>query len=260
MATDQAVIPEKASRNERRVGGADFINLAELAQDALWRRRVIEWRSAYALWTAMAVAAGFYYINAPRPAKWVGIIQSIVFALTYVVAAWAHRKHLKSIFISNEVDLEWKHYYMDHATQRLGESVPDQKLKRPEDVLRSREAREDFFLHRKHKMSLLNTPWTITLAIAALSLLLVAAAGTEPARGPREDSALDKLVSILQVRPSGGLAASSEVAPPKTSNSGSSSDVTPSQVDKPAAAADVVPSRPQQQAPTTPAAPSSAGN
>lgn len=149
-----------------------YLEIAKTCQDQLWKRRQVEWKNGFALWTAIAVATGFILqsigsIFLPDHVKWsVPLILSFV----YVAIVIVHRTHLKAIFISNEKDLEFLNYYRDRAAWELCNDDFEKKPKRP--LFKNMSDREYYNKHRE-KMKHHYTPIAITTLIAMISWTLI---------------------------------------------------------------------------------------
>jgi hypothetical protein len=97
-----------------------LIELAKTNQENLWKRRSIEWKVNFGLWTALGIVTGFSYSEGVNfhPVG-VGVVLFLVFA-AYV---W---NNLGTI-ISNEKDLDWIIYYKVLAENEL---TPENKATR----------------------------------------------------------------------------------------------------------------------------------
>ena len=167
-----STVGEKASK---------YIEMAKICQEQLWKRRHIEWRTGFALWTSLAVAGGFIYRYAqrplPDPGKWILLA---VILLVFSVIVLLHRRHLKAIFISNERDLDFLNYYRDRAAWELSNEDFKNRPPRPpwaDDRVEKWSLKDEetkFYNHRKPKMRHHYTPVVITSLIALLSWSVLA--------------------------------------------------------------------------------------
>ena len=160
---------------------AKFIDAAKISQEQLWKRRHIEWRTGFALWTALAVSSAFIYRYAkrplPDPEKWIFLV--LIFVL-FCAIVWLHRKHLKAIFISNERDLDFFNYYSNRAAWELCHDDFVEKPERPvwaNGPVKSwsnKNEESQYYTSRKSKMRHHYTPVAVTIFIALLSWCLLA--------------------------------------------------------------------------------------
>ncbi|MFC2152312.1 hypothetical protein ACFLSE_07265 [Bacteroidota bacterium] len=166
---------------ESSINKADiFLKATEINRENLWKRRQIEWRTAFSLWTAIAVASGFIYVYAkrpiPSPYKWIFLI--FVF-IVYIIIVWLHHRHLKAIFISNERDFDFIHYYTNRAAWEIDNSDLE-KPTRPEwsklktNQWTSKTEESKYYQERIGKMRKHYTPIIITGLISLLSWCILA--------------------------------------------------------------------------------------
>lgn len=169
---------------------AKYLDIAKINQEQLWKRRQIEWRTNFGLWAAMAIGAGFAYMHLNRPVSDFARF-AIVFCAVFVygTAVYFHIRHMKAIFISNEMDLDLINYNISRAEWELDPDV----LKKPEFpswVNEKHDARwrKEYYAERKQKMTLLYTPVGITVLIAILSvgLFLIMAMETQASQPSKE--------------------------------------------------------------------------
>jgi hypothetical protein len=165
---------------EKYENASRFIELSKISQEQLWKRRHIEWKTAFALWTAIAVASGFIYRYADRPLPdgWKWLFLFLVFCMFFLITL-LHLRHIKAIFISNERDLDFLNFYRDRATSEIDPESPAKNSKYPEwatkkvGVWSSQNEENAFFEKRKDKMRHHYTPVLVTSLIASVSILLL---------------------------------------------------------------------------------------
>lgn len=170
----------KFGQASNKVGAkaSKYIEIAKTCQEQLWKRRHIEWRTGFALWTSLAVASGFIYRYAkrplPDPAKWIFLV---VIFLVFLAIVLLHQRHLRAIFISNQRDLDFLNYYRDRAAWELcKEDFKNQpQPQRPawagenEEKWSNKEKEKQYYNQHKSKMRHHWTPVVITSLIALLS-------------------------------------------------------------------------------------------
>ena len=91
----------KTESNTEKAG--KYLETAKINQENLWKRRQVEWRTAFSLWTAIAIASVYIYIDVEWPSRSpfyflfpAGII------IVYLIAVCIHCWHHKRLFTSNE--------------------------------------------------------------------------------------------------------------------------------------------------------------
>jgi len=171
-------------RNEVK-RAAKYLDAATSSQEQLWKRRQIEWRTSFGLWTAMAVGTGFAYMHVSRPVPASTRLPIVVVAaLVYAGATFFHFRHLKAIFISNEMDLDFLNYYKNRAEWELDkDSLP--KPERPDWAGKKNDKiwRKQYYQQKKDKMTYLKTALGITILIAFLSIGLFSLIVMEEGKG-----------------------------------------------------------------------------
>jgi hypothetical protein len=98
---------EKASR---------FIELAKTNQENLWKRRGIEWKINFGLWTALAIMIGAIYkegIGDVLSKYTLGIV--LVLGVVFIAYLW----HSIGTVISDEKDVDWHIFYKEQAEEAL---------------------------------------------------------------------------------------------------------------------------------------------
>ncbi|MDP2723229.1 MAG: hypothetical protein Q8O72_10760 [Bacteroidales bacterium] len=155
-----------------------YLEAAKINQENLWKRRQIEWKTSFSLWTAIAVSSGFIYMNMKRPLpcpeKWIFLI--IVFVVYFIIIC-LQKKHLKAISLSNERDLDFINYNTNRAAWELESNDLKEKPQRPEwaqakDWM-SKKGEKEYYENRISKMRHLNTQIMITGLIAILSFCIL---------------------------------------------------------------------------------------
>lgn len=173
-----------------------YLEAAKINQENLWKRRNVEWRTAFSLWAAFAIATVYIYIDVEWPSQgplfW---IFPIVIIIVYSIAICLHYGHHRRIFISNEKDLEFINYYSSIATWELDNynfnkkkkpSRPDtstikvnNKNKNCREIKRIRkenkEKRKLYFKYHKWRINW--APIYVTILISVISCVLIIAKG-----------------------------------------------------------------------------------
>jgi hypothetical protein len=158
-----------------------YLEASKMNRENLWKRRQIEWKTSFSLWTAIAVTSGFIYIYEIKPdsclVKWIFLI---VVLIVYITIIWLQKRHIRAIFISNERDLDFMIYYTNRAAWELNRNDFDEKPKRPEwskktiEERISEEEENEYYNNRKRKMRHHYTIIMTTGLIALLSWCILA--------------------------------------------------------------------------------------
>lgn len=110
-----------------------YLDASRINQENLWKRRQIEWKTSFALWTSIALISGLFYqynkhpILYPNGCIFLGSIINV-----YLIILFLHWRHLKAITISNNKDLEFINYFVSKANWELDKEDFKEKPKRPE--------------------------------------------------------------------------------------------------------------------------------
>ncbi len=172
-------MPNSQNAEER---ASKYLDAAKINQDQLWNRRKIEWRTSFGLWVAMATGAGFAYMQIKRPLPDEARLPMIFFVcVIYGAAIFLHIRHMKPIFISNEMDLDLINYNISRAEWELDSEV----MEKPEfpswvNEERNKSWQKTYYAKHKHKMTYLYTPVGITVLIAIISVGLFLIMAIEP--------------------------------------------------------------------------------
>jgi len=169
--------------NNAEERAAKYLDVAKIHQDQLWKRRQIEMRTSFGLWAAMAVVAGFVYMHVNRPAPdsslWLMVIYFIFFIFAigaYASAVYLHYRHMRAIYISNEMDLDLMHYHINRADLELDSTIPilPKKLEYPSWVNKKHDElwKKGYCEEKKEKMKGFYPSVYVTLIIAILSILM----------------------------------------------------------------------------------------
>ncbi len=97
-----------------------YLEAAKINQENLWKRREIEWKINFALWTAIALVTGFLYLNIKNPINIpCNYCVFIVFLIVYAFTTWLYSKHIDTIRLSNDKDKSYMIYYLTLAEIEL---------------------------------------------------------------------------------------------------------------------------------------------
>jgi hypothetical protein len=161
---------------------SNFIQIAKINQENLWKRRQIEWKSSLSLWAALGIATG-YFIKCPpcpvinQPYNWIFLIGLI---LIYITVLLIQRRHIRAHFISNERDLDSINYYFRKISHLIDDINFPTDPEIPEWIkLNSMEwgkiiSEKDYYKQHKDKMRHSWTPIVITALIEIISVCIFA--------------------------------------------------------------------------------------
>ncbi|MCX6233909.1 MAG: hypothetical protein NT175_04180 [Bacteroidetes bacterium] len=158
-----------------------YLEAAKINQENLWKRRQIEWKTSFALWTAIATFSGYIYYSAhrpiPHPYNWIFLITILI---VYIGILWIQHRHLKAIFISSERDLDFINYFLNKMAWEINNADFKEKPERPEwsnldpKDWGSKKEENEYYQKRKKKMMLYWNSILITVLIEILSLFILA--------------------------------------------------------------------------------------
>lgn len=145
-----------------------YLDASRINQENLWKRRQIEWKTSFALWSSIALISGLFYHYIKHPILYLNGCVFFGFIISvYVVILFLHWRHLKAITISNNKDLEFINYFISKANWELDKDDFKEKPQRPKwaggDV--------DFKLE-SDKLSNLYTYIAVTFIIEVFSIIV----------------------------------------------------------------------------------------
>lgn len=144
-----------------------YLEASKINQENLWKRRQIEWKTSFALWTSIALISGLFYQYSKYPIIYLnGYIFFAVIVIAYTVILMLHWRHLKAITISNDKDLRFINYFIDRANWELDKD----DLEKPKRPVWPENPRE-YKLH-SDKLSNLRTYIAVTLIIEVFSIIV----------------------------------------------------------------------------------------
>jgi len=155
----------------------NYLEIAKINQENLWKRRQIEWRSSLSLWAALGITTG-YLIKCPlcptlkEPFNWIFLIAVLI---VYIIVLFIQRRHIRAHFISNERDLDSISYYLrkiSHATDNTGfpnePRIPEWLKQEPMEWGKIN-SEQKFYNQHREKMRHSWTPIFITALIELIS-------------------------------------------------------------------------------------------
>jgi hypothetical protein len=151
-----------------------YLDAAKINQENLWKRRGVEWKIAFSLWSALGAFTIFISSITSIPLWFVIVLPAVYFSFVLI-----HRKLLKALTISSQKDLELVIYYSTIAAWELNNQDFENRPARPEwssdnQEKQNRKKREEKFIsERSNKLEKRELITLVTSAISVLSYLFV---------------------------------------------------------------------------------------